>query len=219
VVEILLSYLSTSLRQPPPVYGSGGGSTPTPTRPPSKVARPTGGPPGPAVRELAAAVPSVAESLAAFNRHILPMEWAPGTRGKYLTHRWTILTWAVWKGVLPRLLPMSDDLLRAFLWDALAFQASLSVLQQAIKEVLAWHDRLRLEPPLNGTRAYKRLIHSLSRFQGVQRRIFLPVYAGAVKRLMSLKLPGHPSCQGLRGGCAICMRHLFARRNCLAGAT
>ena len=62
----------------------------------------------PAVLVLAAgplAVPSVAESLAAFNRHILPMEWAPGTRGKYLTHRWTILTWAVWKGVFNRIAP------------------------------------------------------------------------------------------------------------------
>jgi hypothetical protein len=88
----------------------------------------------PAVRELAAGprtVPTVAESLTAFNRHVLPMERAPGTRGKYLKHRRTILTWAVWKGVLPRLLPMSDDLLRAFLWDALAFEASLSVLRQA----------------------------------------------------------------------------------------
>jgi hypothetical protein len=134
----------------------------------------------PAIRELAAgprAVPSVAESLAAFNRHILPMERAPGTRGKYLTHRRTILTWAVWKGVLPRLLPMSDDLLRAFLWDALAFEASLSVLRQAINAVLAWHDRLHLEPPLSGKRAYKRLIHSLSRFQGVQRRMFFLIFA------------------------------------------
>jgi hypothetical protein len=85
--------------------------------------------------------------------------------------------------------------------------------------VLAWHDRLRMEPPLSGKRAYKRLIHSLSRFQGVPRRIFFPIYAGAVKRLLSLKLPGHPACQGLRGGCTICTRHLIARRNCLAGAT
>jgi hypothetical protein len=111
----------------------------------------------PAIRELAAAgsqeVPSVAESLAAFNRHILPMERAPGTRGKYLTHRRTILAWAVWKGVLPHLLPMSDDLLQAFLWDALAFEASLPVLRQAIYAVLAWHDRLHLEPPLSGKRA------------------------------------------------------------------
>jgi hypothetical protein len=122
----------------------------------------------PAVRELAAGprtVPSVAESLAAFNRHILPMERAPGTRGKYLTHRQTILTLAVWKGVLPRLLSMSSDLMRAFLWDALAFEASLSVLRQAINAVLAWHDRLRLEPPRTGKRAYRRLINSLSRFR------------------------------------------------------
>jgi hypothetical protein len=176
----------------------------------------------PTVRELAAGprqVLSVAESLAAFKRHILPMERAPGTRGKYPTHHRTILTWVVWKGALPRLLPLSDDLLRAFLWDTLAFEALLSVLRQAINAVLTWHDRLRLELPLSGKRAYKRLIHSLSRFQGVPRRIFFPIYAGAVKRLLSRKLPGHPACQGLRGGCAVCTRHLIARRNCLAGAT
>jgi hypothetical protein len=157
----------------------------------------------PAVRKLAAGPreePSVAESLAAYIRHILPMERAPGTREKYLTHRRTILTWAVLKGALPRLVPgpMSDDLLRAFLWDALAFEASLSVLRKTINAVLAWHDRLRLEPPLSGKRVYKRLIHSLSRFQGVPRRIFFPIYAGAVKRLLSLKLPGNPACQGVR---------------------
>jgi hypothetical protein len=81
----------------------------------------------PAVRELAASprtVPTVAESPAAINRHILPMERSPGTCSKYLTHRRSILTWAVRvEGRAARLLPMSDDLLRAFLWDALDFAA------------------------------------------------------------------------------------------------
>jgi hypothetical protein len=152
----------------------------------------------PAVRELAAGprtVPLVAESLAAFNRHILPMERAPGTRGKYLTHCWTVLTWAVWKGVLPRLLPMSDDLLRAFLWDALAFEASLPDLRQAINAVLAWHERLRLDPPLSGKRAYKRLIHSL--------------YAGAVNFPETPAVPQTSESPGLPG-VARRVRHLHA---------
>ena len=51
----------------------------------------------PAVRGLAGdarLVPSVGESLAAFNRHVLPMERAQKTRSKYLTHRLSVLTWA-----------------------------------------------------------------------------------------------------------------------------
>jgi hypothetical protein len=85
--------------------------------------------------------------------------------------------------------------------------------------MLAWHEHLRLDPPLSGKRAYKRLVHSLSRFQGVPRRIFFPIYVGAVKHLLTNKLTAHPACRGVRGGCAICTCHLHARRNCLAGAT
>jgi hypothetical protein len=39
------------------------------------------------------------------------------------THRLSILTCAVWKGCLPQLLPMLDDLLLAYIWDSLAFEA------------------------------------------------------------------------------------------------
>lgn len=45
-------------------------------------------------------VPTMEESLAAFVRHVMPMERARRTRQKYATHRLTVLTWAVWKGVL-----------------------------------------------------------------------------------------------------------------------
>jgi hypothetical protein len=100
-----------------------------------------------------------------FNQHVRPMERARGIRHKYVTYRLAILTCAIWKGVLPDgpdLLPMSDDLLRAFLWDALAFKASLSILDIANRRklvsilklvlalhqpryaVLAWHQHLRL---------------------------------------------------------------------------
>ena len=175
----------------------------------------------PVVRELAPdplAVPSVAESLAAFNRHILPMERVQKTRARYLTHRLSVLTWAVWKGVLPSLLPMSDDLLRAFLWDALAFETSLPVLKHAVNAILAWHQRLRLPPPLAGKRDYQRLFHSLSRFQGRSRRIIFPIYAGAVRRLLRFRLPAHPPCGGVSGRCPVCTSFLHAWRSCLAGA-
>jgi hypothetical protein len=105
------------------------------------------------------------------------------------------------KGVLPRLLLMSDDLLRAFLWDALAFEALLSVLQQAINAVLAWRDRsaacTSTRRSLASKHSLKRLIHSISRRLSLLRRPapdLFPrlIYAGAVKRLLILKLPPYP---------------------------
>lgn len=114
---------------------------------------------------------------------------------------------------------MSDDLLRAFLWDALAFEASLSVLRQAVNAVLAWHQRLRLVAPLGGKRDYHRLTHSLARFQGAPRRMIFPIYAGAVRRLLRYQRPEHGICAGFLGGCSVCVSFLHCRRDCLAGAT
>ena len=107
----------------------------------------------PAIAAIAFApgvVSSVEASVAAFNAHVRPHERARGTRHKYVTHRLSILTWAVWKGCLPQLLPMSDDLLRAYIWDSLAFEASLPVLKHAIGAIKAWHQRLGLAAPADG---------------------------------------------------------------------
>jgi hypothetical protein len=76
--------------------------------------------------------------VSAFNQFVRPLERAQGTRSKYMTHRLSILTWAVWKGCLSQLLPMTDDLLRAYLWDSLAFEASVSVLRHAVDAVKGW---------------------------------------------------------------------------------
>ncbi len=59
----------------------------------------------PAVRVLAVQggvgqVTTMEESPAAFVQHVMPMERARSTRKKYATHSLTVLTWAVWKGVL-----------------------------------------------------------------------------------------------------------------------
>ena len=66
------------------------------------------------------------------------MERAAQTCGKYKTHRLSVLTWAVWKGTLPQLLPMSDYLVRAFVWDALAFETTLPVLKHCLGAIKAW---------------------------------------------------------------------------------
>ena len=103
-----------------------------------------------------AGVPTVAESVAAFNLHVRPLERARRTRSKYATHRLSVLTWAVWKGVLKDLLPMSEDMLCAFIWHC-------------VNAIKAWH---------RGD--YLRLTHSLARFQGTPRRMIFPIHARAV---------------------------------------
>ena len=186
----------------------------------------------PAVAALAFApraghVPSVAASAAAFKREVLPMALAQGTRHKYVIHRLSVLTWAVWKGVLPQLLPMSMDLLRAYIWDCLAFEASLSVLKHSLDAVKAWHRRLGFTPPADGPGDYRRLTTALARFQPTPRILKFPIHAEAVRRLLLLSLPVHPACSGVvpprpRGKwerCPICWAFLHRWFDCLAAAT
>jgi hypothetical protein len=184
----------------------------------------------PAVQALAfdarnPGVPSVGDSVAAFNLHVRPLERAKRTRSKYETHRASVLTWAVWKNVLPGLLPMSEDLLRAYIWDCLAFEASLPVLSHCIAAIKAWHQRLALRSPVDGPGDYRRLTRSLARFQGVPRRLIFPIHADAVRRLLLLPVPPHPSCNGARPAsgrssarCPTCWAFLLRWVDCLAGA-
>ncbi len=95
------------------------------------------------------------------------LEWAHRTQSKYLTHRRCVLTWAVWKGCLPQLLTMTDDLLRVFLWDCLAFGGSVLVLQHAVNAIKGWHRLLSMRVPLDGPGEYHSLMNSLHCFQPV----------------------------------------------------
>ncbi len=56
-------------------------------------------------------VSSIDASVSMFNTEVRPGERAFNTRHKYLVQRMGVLMWAVWKGCLPQLLPMSNDLL------------------------------------------------------------------------------------------------------------
>ncbi len=163
-------------------------------------------------------MPTMEESLAAFVRHVMPMERARRTRRKYATHRMTVLTWAVWKGVLKDLLPMSTDALRAFIWDALAFESTISVLKHCVNAIKAWHRRPGMPAPADGPGDYRRLTNSLARFQGTPRRMIFPLHARAVRRLLLLPVPEHAACSGPRGGCRVCREFLHRWRDCLLGA-
>jgi hypothetical protein len=165
--------------------------------------------------------------VAAFNQHVRPLERAQRTRSKYVTHRLSILTWAVWKDCLPQLLPMTDDLFRAYVWDCLAFEASLSVLKHALDAVKGWHRRLGMPPPLDGPGDYRRIMTSLGHMQPVPRILKFPIHKDAVRRLLTLPLPPHPPCAGVipprpKGSwrrCPTCWSFLHRWFDCLAAAT
>ena len=158
-------------------------------------------------------MPTMEESLAAFVRHVMTMERARRTRRKYATHRMTVLTWAVWKGVLKDLLPMSTDALRAFIWDALAFESTISVLKHCVNAIKAWHRRPGMPAPADGPGDYRRLTISLAHFQGTPRRMIFPLHARAVRRLLLLPVSEHAACGGPRGDVAC------AESSCTGGAT
>ena len=184
----------------------------------------------PAIAALAlppGVVSSIQASLERFNTTIRPLELAPKTRQKYFIHRMGVLTWAVWKGCLHQLLPMSDDLMRAYIWDSLAFETSHSVLKHAIGAVKAWHHRLGMAAPVDRPGDYRRLTTSLARFQPCPRTLKVPISAAAVRRLLLLPLPEHPPCSGVlppkpRGKwvrCPTCWAFLLRWFDCMAGAT
>ncbi len=173
-------------------------------------------------------VPSEEASLAAYNTYVRPLERAQRTRSTAATHCRTILTWAIWKGVLPTLLPMSDDRVRAYIWDCLAFEASLSVLKHALDAIKGWHRHLGMRVPLDGPGDYRRITTSLARFQPSHRILKFPIHKEAVRRLLLLPFPPHPPCAGVlpptpaRPGwrrCPICWAFLHRWFDCLAAVT
>ena len=174
-------------------------------------------------------VPSIAASNYAFQTNVGIMSLAQGTRFKYVTHRLSILTsgWAIWKGCLAELLPMSDNFLRAYLWDSLAFEASVSVLKHAIDVVKSWQRRLGMPSPMDGSWAYLRVINSIRCFQPVPRILKFPIHKFAVRLLLTVSLPPHPPCAGVkpphpRGQwtrCLVCWTFLHHWFNGLAAAT
>ena len=187
----------------------------------------------PAVDALAFAVrpgggvPSIGESAGRFDTHIGPLGLARSTRSKYARVRRMVMTWAVWKGVFAQLLPMSDEFVRAFVWDSLAFAATFPVLKQALDAIKAWHRKLGMRIPLDGAGDYRRFSNQLKHFQPSHHPVKFPIHAEAVRRLLTLPLPPHPPCAGVkpptpRGRwvrCPTCWAYLIRWFCCLAGAT
>ena len=176
----------------------------------------------PAMAALTASDPreeTVASLAAAFVRNVRPMERGHRTRSKAWSGWRAVITWATARKCLGDILPMSQEVLQALIWDALGGGCSFSVLKGLVAAIQGRHHLFRLTPPIAPGGEYGRLMKALSRFQGQPRRILFPISREAVVRLLRFPLPEHPECGGVTNGCAICRRFLHGWRNCLAGAT
>jgi hypothetical protein len=89
---------------------------------------------------------------------------------------------------------MSTNQLRAFIWDALAFETTLPFLEHSVHAIKAWHRQLGVPVPADGPPAgdYRRLTNSLACLQRTLRRLIFPIHARTVRRLLLLPITEQP---------------------------
>ena len=154
---------------------------------------------------------SVSESVTAFNAHIRPIG-AGGRRARGRSKRSTgsqSPPGPCGRESCHACCPV--DLARApFVWDALALETTLPVLRHCLHAVKAMRRRLERRVPLDAAGDSRRLAHSLECFPGRQRRIGFDIHARAVRALLRVRRPAHPSCkpEGAAGGAPCALAHL-----------
>ncbi len=104
----------------------------------------------------------------AFTTHVLPSSAHADTRSKHWRCWRGILTWAVARRCLPRVLPMSQKVLHAFLMELLCLDCSHSTIKGFLDCIQSRHRMFNKPSPLVGQSSYQRLCRSLRGFQGRQ---------------------------------------------------
>ena len=92
---------------------------------------------------------SLASLAAAFDQHLAPACRQPNTRYDHWRSWCLVLTWAVARRCLHRLLPMDSETIKALTWDLASFCAPSSRIQAVWASIQARHRRFGLTPPLN----------------------------------------------------------------------
>jgi hypothetical protein len=123
----------------------------------------------------------------AFVDNVAPMVQAVETRVKAWGSWKMVLTWAVARDCLDKLMPMSLGTLRALVWESLTVGCSSSVVGAIIDSVLSRHRYFELHPPLEAQGDYSRFTKTLGRFQGRQAELRYPVHKDVVVRLLRMR--------------------------------
>ena len=118
---------------------------------------------------------SVAESAAAFRRHVAPSMEAVSTRVKAWANWRTLLTWAVARKVLGQLLPMSVEVFQGITFHLLSVLASKDVVKGVWDAIAYQHRHHRRESPILAAGGYGRLAKCIGRFAGTHRPVKYPV--------------------------------------------
>ena len=126
----------------------------------------------------------VAEMAAAFRAHVSPSAAAASTRSKDWAGWRAVLSWATARRALGNILPMHRQTLDALLWELLACRCTTPIIKGVIDAVQARHRRFALTSPIAGPRAYSRLVHSLTRFQGTQSPYKSPIVPALVRSIL-----------------------------------
>lgn len=144
---------------------------------------------------------SVQSLSAAFTIHVLPSSSAVATRAKHWRCWRGVLTWAVARRCLSSLLPMSEDVMHAFLMELLLLGCGFSSIKGYLDSIQSRHRVYALSSPLHGVSSYSRLCRTLRRFQGRQAPYKYPIHRTLVAKILAYPAPS-----------------LAIRRDCLAAA-
>ena len=127
---------------------------------------------------------------AAFRLHVLPsLEGAPITRRSAWRNWRGILTWAVARRCLARVLPMPSLTVESLLWDLISLDCSFPVIKGYVDCILARHRHHGFASPLSPRLSYHRLSRGLQRFQGRQRRFKYPIHRSLVSAILRYPAP------------------------------
>lgn len=123
----------------------------------------------------------------AFVANVAPLAQAEDTRVKAWGNWKVVLTWAVARFCLDKIMPMSLGTLRALVWEALAVGCSSSVVGAIIDSILSRHRFFGLHSPLEANGDYSRFMKTLGRFQGRQAELRYPIHRDVVAKMLRQK--------------------------------
>ena len=123
-------------------------------------------------------------SAASFEDFVLPASESIATRRKAWVNWKGVLTWALATGSLHCILPMTEHVLKALLWDFLSLGCSHAILKSVLDSIQSRHRHFGLQSPLRGACTYRRLMRCLLRFQGRQRPLKFPIHRSLVARFL-----------------------------------
>ena len=120
----------------------------------------------------------------AFDQHLAPARRQPSTRLQHWRAWSLVLTWAVARRCLHRILPMDSTAIKALTWDLISFSVTSSRIEAVWAAVQARHRRFGFVPPLNERNQYSAWVRMLNTVRGRPLALKLPIQRDTVRWLL-----------------------------------